>query len=55
MVTAAELAAADVVLTTYDVLRRDIHHAPDGAGVAHSLRRRKKYEARRAGWLAGWC
>ena len=48
VVTAAELAASDIVLTTYDVLRRDVHHCP-GAGdaPARSLRRRKKYEARR--------
>ena len=45
VVTAAELAAADIVLTTYDVLRRDINHAPDGQGVGHNLRQRKKYEA----------
>jgi E3 ubiquitin-protein ligase SHPRH len=44
VVTAANLAAADIVLTTYDVLRRDINHAPDGQGAGHNLRRRKKYE-----------
>lgn len=42
--TAAELAAADIVLTTYDVLRRDVWHQPDAEAKTHSLRRRKKYE-----------
>ena len=46
VVTAAQLAGADIVLTTYDVLRRDIHHCPDGATAARGLRYRKKYEAR---------
>ena len=47
VVTAAELAAADVVLTTYEVLRRDVHQQP-AAGVAadYAMRRRKKYEVR---------
>ena len=49
VVTAADLAAADVVLTTYDVLRRDVNHCPDAgseeAGAGHSLRGRKKYQA----------
>ena len=45
VVTAADLAAADVVLTTYEVLRRDIHQqAGPGAGADYAMRRRKKYE-----------
>ena len=32
-VSAAELAAADVVLTTYETLRRDIHRDPGGPGA----------------------
>lgn len=31
---------------SYDVLRRDVHHAPDGLGGERALRRRKKYEVR---------
>ena len=57
VVTAADLAVADVVLTTYDVLRRDVNHCPDAgseeAGAGHSLRGRKKYQAGVCiGWLA---
>lgn len=45
LVTAADLAAADIVLTTYDVLKRDVYHQPQGeAGEQRSLRHRKKYE-----------
>ena len=45
VVTAANLAAADVVLTTYEVLRRDVHQqAGPGAGADYAMRRRKKYE-----------
>lgn len=52
VVTAADLAAVDIVLTTYDVLRRDLHHSPNTRdyhgdatlGQRFSLRRRKKYE-----------
>lgn len=59
VVTAADLAAADVVLTTYDVLRRDVNHCPDAgseeAGAGHSLRGRKKYQASVCkGGLAGF-
>ncbi|KAK9844148.1 hypothetical protein WJX81_006007 [Elliptochloris bilobata] len=43
-VAAADLAAADVVLTTYDALRRDVHRGADG-GEARALRRRKRYQA----------
>ncbi|KAK9810177.1 hypothetical protein WJX72_006177 [[Myrmecia] bisecta] len=44
VVTAKDLAAADIVLTTYDVLRRDVHHQPDPQHDQRTLRRRKKYE-----------
>lgn len=45
VVTAAELAAADVVLTTYDVLRRDVHQQPSPNDVKeYAMRRRKRYE-----------
>ena len=50
--TAADLAAADVVLTTYDVLRADVTLNPDAevvTGPTVSLRRRKKYEASTGG------
>ncbi len=43
-VTPRDLAAADVCITTYDVLRRDLNHRPDDGAVEHALRRRKKYE-----------
>ena len=50
--TAADLAAADVVLTSYDVLRRDLHHCPDTGGegegegeeAGYNLRGAKRYE-----------
>ncbi len=38
VVTAAELAAADVVLTTYDVLRKDVAMQPDLEVQERSLR-----------------
>lgn len=41
-----DLAAADICITTYDALRRDLNHQPDGEGTAHALRGRKKYEVR---------
>ncbi|GAX82125.1 hypothetical protein CEUSTIGMA_g9553.t1 [Chlamydomonas eustigma] len=44
VVTAAELAASDVVLTTYDVLRADVSRQPDLDEHGRSLRRSKKYE-----------
>ena len=51
VVTAADLAAADVVLTTYEVLRRDIHQqAGPGAGADYAMRRRKKYEVSSCCW-----
>lgn len=43
-VSAAHLAAADIVLTTYDVLRRDLHHEPGDAAFQRTLRVGKKYE-----------
>ena len=55
VVSAADLAAADVVLTTYDVLRHDLHHNPgvgdgdddgggDGGGRGRVGRFRRKYQ-----------
>ena len=53
-VSALDLAAADIVLTTYDILRRDVHHQPDLEVPTCGLRRRKKYEAGNSGpFLAG--
>ncbi|KAK9793457.1 hypothetical protein WJX73_010752 [Symbiochloris irregularis] len=43
-VSAAQLAEASVVLTTYDVLKRDLNHEPGQAGAQRSLRFGKKYE-----------
>lgn len=43
-ISAASLAAADIVLTTYDVLARDLHHQPDLEERSYALRRQKKYE-----------
>lgn len=47
VVSAQDLAAADVVLTTYDVLKRDVHHQPDPDQQGKTFRRRKRYEVRR--------
>jgi E3 ubiquitin-protein ligase SHPRH len=52
-VSALDLARADVVLTTYETLRGDLHHAPDAAASdgdgpggtgGRASRHRKKYE-----------
>ena len=51
-VSALDLARADVVLTTYETLRNDLHHAPaaspetdgDSARNSRASRHRKKYE-----------
>ena len=43
VVSAADLAAADVVLTTYDVLRGDVHHDPLGDAGDRASRHVKKY------------
>lgn len=37
-----QLLGADVVLTSYEVLRQEVHYSPESASV-HSLRRAKKY------------
>ena len=47
VVTASDLACADVVLTTYDALARDLHHRPDPDVHDYPLRRPKKYEVQR--------
>lgn len=44
--SAADLAAADVVLTTYDVLRVDVHRQPDTEVQHRALRRPKRWEQR---------
>lgn len=36
------LLGADVVLTSYEVLRQEVHYSPESASI-HSLRRAKKY------------
>ena len=43
VMSAVDLAAADIVLTTYDVLRRDFNFQPQDT-EARQLRRKKKYE-----------
>ena len=43
VMSAVDLAAADIVLTTYDVLRRDLNFQPQDT-EARQLRRKKKYE-----------
>ena len=47
-----DLAAADICITTYDALRRDLNHQPDGEGTPRALRGRKKYEVRWQGFSA---
>lgn len=44
VVSAQDLAAADVVLTTYDVLKRDVHHQADPDQQGRTFRTRKRYE-----------
>ena len=53
-VTPRDLAAVDVCITTYDVLRRDLNHRPDEEAAEHALRRRKKYEVRASAPLRTW-
>ena len=44
-VTPADLASADIVVTTYNTLARDIYHQPDiTQEVVHNLRHKRKYE-----------
>ena len=47
VVSAQDLASADVVLTTYDVLKRDVHHQADPDQQGKTFRTRKRYEV--------WC
>jgi len=44
VVSAGDLAGADVVLTTYDVLKRDVHHLADPDQQSKTFRTRKRYE-----------
>jgi len=44
-VSPADLAAADVVVTTYNTLAKDIYHQPDiTQDVIYNLRHKRKYE-----------
>lgn len=42
VVSAADLAAADIVLTSYDVLKRDVARQPDLEVQGKELRRKKR-------------
>ena len=44
VISAADLAAADIVLTTYDVLKRDVHHQADPELQGKTFRTGKRYE-----------
>lgn len=44
VVSAKDLASADVVLTTYDILQRDLHHLSDPEQAVKTLRTHKRYE-----------
>ena len=44
VVSAGDLAGADVVLTTYDVLKKDVHHLADPDQQSKTFRTRKRYE-----------
>ncbi len=53
VVTAADLAEADIVLTTYDALRADLAHQPDLDVEERSFRRPKRYQVGGRGGAAG--
>ena len=44
IVSAVDLAAADIVLTTYDVLRKDVHRQADPRQSERLLRRPKRFQ-----------
>lgn len=44
VLSARDFAAADVVLTTYETLQKDVHHQADVK--SYGLRKAKKYEVR---------
>jgi E3 ubiquitin-protein ligase SHPRH len=52
VVSAGDLAGADVVLTTYDVLKRDVHHLADPDQQSKTFRTRKRYEVPAASVVA---